>query len=123
MSLCRPVDYPEYGSYHRIKNNMLYLLNRVIPKIEVFRLIYEDNETANRNENIDRRMMEERRKVEERRLEENRPYSERREAFERREAYEHKESPESREPSPDKSGTTEDNNGSSQKKIELLPVY
>ena len=36
----RPLDYEDYGWFHRIRKGFLYLLNSTIPKVEVYRLLY-----------------------------------------------------------------------------------
>ncbi len=41
LDCSRPLDYEDYGWFHTIRNGHLYLLNHDIPKVEVFRLIYE----------------------------------------------------------------------------------
>ena len=50
ISICRPVDYSEYGWFHCIKDHKLYLLNRTIPKVEVYQLIYQKEDVLTQGE-------------------------------------------------------------------------
>jgi hypothetical protein len=45
MATCRLIDYEEYAWKHCVRGHYMYLVNRSIPKIEVFRLIYDSGPT------------------------------------------------------------------------------